>query len=974
MAMIEFLEGEGWKTSAVLTTPSQEESYHATDELGLTSTSQGYIDTAYPEGLYKHQKEAIHSFLEGEHVCLSTGTASGKSLAYFLSGIELLQREADAKILAIYPMRALGREQENRWRQLLDNAGLDASVGRIDGSIKVSRRLGILKECSVLICTPDIIHAWFFSNLSQKETRGFLSKLKLIVVDEVHTYTGVFGSNAVYLFRRLQHLMSLLGSDPQYICASATISKPDEHLHNLFGLDFTLIDHSMDSSPTYGHEIHLVTPPGDADFTSEVVQLLRHISLNTDSKFITFVDSRKQVELFASILARDDGKAETSGDEDEDGEVEHGFDTDILQKLHVLPYRAGLEERDRRQIQRRLTEGSLNGVVSTSALELGIDIPHLDTCVLVGVPHSHTSLFQRIGRVGRKQKGIVFVINTGDVHDEAIFQNPDEFLNRPLAESALYLENEYIQYIHALCLARLDGEHDEVVDALNFERTTDFKSSVELSESFLKICNQERTGQIPKTFQMMKAEAGDNPNYTFPLRDVGSQFKVEHKHQQMVDRRGSLSFGQLMREAYPGAVYYYATQPFRVTRVAVRSKVVSVRREKYYTTRPQPLPALVFPNLSPDNVHASHLNGDLLVMECDLQIRESISGFKERRGPNEFSQNYPIPVDLGIYFDQRFFSRTYFTTGVVLSHPVLDQEGVNPRLVAELIFEAFLLTIPFERQDINHSADRHRSELDPIIHVGDRFITIFDETYGSLRLTKRLLDEDVFPIVIQRTIDLARSQELNELDPATFGALEVLVQDASQPAQEVVLGVDGQSVSLDDDSNYEQVIMPGSKGLNLNRSNEEFFVERVFLTRDGLRYEGITDTHLGHLVETKCMPLASEIIKIPGVSEMGVYTYKTGVVEALSSATKVEIGELTEGEVPSIEVDVEKLRFVLLHNFTEDEVLKVATSVGIGSDELVQDVTEEWVDWLIQVCQERDCIKELLKASYAVNKQAEVDP
>mgnify|MGYP000978814211 FL=1 len=187
------------------------------------------------------------------------------------------------------------------------------------------------------------------------------------------------------------------------------------------------------------------------------------------------------------------------------------------------------------------------------ALELGIDIPYLEVCILVGVPPSSTSLHQRIGRIGRRSKGDVIVINSGDVYDQAVFSNPKSLVERPMAESTLYLENSYIQYIHALCLARLGGEHDQL--SPNDDESS-FFSPVSWDGEFIHLCNQERSGQLPKEFQSMKLEAGDNPNYTFPLRDVQSQFKVVLKQGGMTESLGSLSYGQLMREAYPGAVYY----------------------------------------------------------------------------------------------------------------------------------------------------------------------------------------------------------------------------------------------------------------------------------------------------------------------------------------------------------------------------------------------------------------------------------
>jgi DEAD/DEAH box helicase domain-containing protein len=978
MDLERFLESNEWQLVDRLETESRDKEVYSCQDLSLSGKVHAYIQKKYPEGLFHHQREGIVKFLNGENVCLTTSTASGKSDVFFLAATEVLRKDPDAKILCIYPLRALGREQQDRWRILFDDLGLDIQVGRVDGSVKpLTRRPGILRDSQVVVCTPDIIHAWLFSNLTNREVQSFLRHIKLVVVDEVHTYTGVFGSNAAFLFRRLQHILGLLQSSPQFICTSATIAKPFDHLVKLFGIEFHLVDQTQDTSPAYGHDIFLVNPPGMSDFLSEVVKLLRYLSLQTDKRFITFVDSRKQVELISSILARgrrkgNDRKIEVDEDDDEESFPEaRRFSTEILDELEVLPYRAGFEESDRRHIQERLTSGSLSGVVSTSALELGIDIAHLDICVLIGVPSSQTSLHQRIGRVGRKKRGTVIVINTGTVQDEAVFREPKRFLERPLAEGALYLENEYIQYIHGLCLARLDGEHDAIATALNLDRRIDFGSEVVWPLGFIDLCNQERTGQIPKTFQIMKAEAGESPNYTYPLRDVGSQFKVQIKRMNEVESRGSLSFSQLMREAYPAAVYYYATVPYRVYRVRVRSREVDIRNERHYITRPLSLPALVFPNLTEENVHRASLQDELLQIECDLQIRESISGFKERRGPNEFTQEYPVPIDLNIYFDQRYFTRTYFSTGVVISHPVLDKEGVNTGLLAELIYEAFLLCIPFERQDINFTSDRFRTGREPLISVEDRFIAIFDQTYGSLRLTGRLMDEGILTEVLEVAKELAVTPEIGEISSETIKALDELLASSKKSSSEVVFTTESSEFAPDKEAQYEKVILPGSKGLNLNRDNEEFFVDRVFLTRDGLRYEGITETHIGHLEKTSCMAFASDIVEIPGVSKLGLYNYETGNIEDIEPRMEIKVSPIYDEVDERRVVDSEKLRFVLSKHFSANEIMQLCTKLNLDVDIVPGETPDEIAEKVVKVCDQIGKTRDLLNAASNHAKECE---
>ena len=166
-------------------------------------------------------------------------------------------------------------------------------------------RLNILERSRVVVFTPDIIHAWLFSNLNQPAVINFLRQVRLIVVDEVHAYSGVFGSNAAFLFRRLQHLLDLLGAHPRYICASATIAQPASICNSLFGLDFELIGPEYDTSPRFPLQVYLAEPPGSDRFLDEVVHLLEYLThIRRDSRFIAFVDSRKQVELISSILNR----------------------------------------------------------------------------------------------------------------------------------------------------------------------------------------------------------------------------------------------------------------------------------------------------------------------------------------------------------------------------------------------------------------------------------------------------------------------------------------------------------------------------------------------------------------------------------------------------------------------------------------------------------------------------------------------
>jgi DEAD/DEAH box helicase domain-containing protein len=873
----DYFSTRGWRVAHTIRLPSRKPETLQVDDLPLSTPNRRYAEASFPEGVYLHQKEALREQLDGRNVCITTGTASGKSLVFYMSAIELLAQSPASRIVAIYPTKALGREQEGRWRSALEKAGVPSRIGRIDGQVPVSTRLEILQRSNVLIMTPDIVHAWLLSNLGNATVRSFLRRLSLMVVDEVHNYTGVFGSNAAFLFRRMQHAMGLLGASPSYVCASATIAEPAKHLRKLFGLDFTIVGPEHDTSPKHEIVVHFVAPPRQADLLSEVSEYLAYLASETSTRFIAFADSRKQTEHISSIVAR---SQDVSKEEQEEDDFYHG--SDHLRRLPVLPFRAGYEADDRDVIQERLSTGALRGVVSTSALELGIDIPFLDTAVLIGVPPTSTSLHQRIGRIGRQSQGTVVVVNTGDVYNEAIFENPETLLSRPVAEGALYLENTCIQYIHALCLARHEGEHDQVSAALGGNEEPRFSSSVEWPDGFLQMCEKERLGEIPVDLQSMKSEAGESPNHVFPLRDVESQFVVELR--KGPDRRslGSLSYEQVLREAYPGAVYYYATQPYRVNKVSTQSKLIQVREEKKrYTTQPQRLPTLVFPNLLGENVYSSRRYGELIVTECNLQIRESLNGFSERRGPTQFISSYPADfAKTGVKFDAPRFTRNYFTTGVVVSHPALNSEGVNGDALANLLYEALFMKIPFERQDISFAVDKYRAQRG-FITEGSRFLALYDQTYGSLRLSSYLAEDKMLRATLEELLELTRNPEAPEINPETLRAAKDLCAAALEDSQDLLSGTNMVHQGYGDDK--ARVICPGSKGLDVWHSNEEFEVEDVFFSpRDScLAYRGRRASTTDPTVKI-ILPI-NQVVEVPDESKMGFYNYHTGEIEPISS-------------------------------------------------------------------------------------------
>lgn len=869
MDCLQYLIGSGWKVVRDIVTPELPPRVTNIHDLGLSRLARNLLaQERYQSGIFHHQHQAIRSLLGGHNVCMTTSTASGKSLVFYVCGTELLQRQPKGTVLAIYPLKALTDEQETKWREAMEATGAlkatgaDIRVGRIDGSVPQKERKAILTQSSVVIMTPDVAHAWLLSRLSEKYVQQFLKALQLIVIDEAHTYTGVFGSNAAYFFRRLHHAACKLGAHPRYIAASATMYDPARHLNLLTGLEFTIIDRNSDTSGKKSSRILMVEPPELKDVSLTLTNLMRFIAKHEEHRFITFVDSRKQTEHLASVMRR---SAET---DDTDDEIDLGDDHYLgeLERLQVYPFRAGYEAADRKHIQDQLQRGELRGVISTSALEMGIDIPWLTVGILFGIPYSATSYYQRIGRVGRHAPGTVIVVNNGSLLSNRVFRTPELLDHLPLVESALYLENARVQYIHAMCLARRGGEDDSITpptdDGIEIVPAAPFPAG------FLDLCSAERIGEISSELQAMKTAAGNDPNYAFPLRDCETQYRVECYWTGELVRLGSLSMSQVMREAYPGAVYYYQTQPYRVTSISRPNHTIKVKQERRYSTKPSFIPTLIYPNLSKGNVHASLAYGNLHVVECNLQIQETITGFVERRGPNQTTYKYPLNGEPCTYHQSKF-DRSYFTSGVLLAHPVLE-DGADRQKLAEILFEAFLMQVPTERQDLDCGADRFRASRGSMVE-GQHFVCIFDQTYGSLRLSGRLTEPATLRGILDKAIDIASHDETFEVADVELAVLIALQESLAAEPTIDDWGDDPPIVE-----NLVQVIMPDSIGYATDYC-EEFYVERVFFSPKGLVYKGKRESQNGQQWDTVSTTLpVDKVTPIQGRSQLGYYDHETG--------------------------------------------------------------------------------------------------
>jgi DEAD/DEAH box helicase domain-containing protein len=393
------------------------------------------LDRVGIEQLYSHQAQALTSAWQRTTI-VTTGTASGKSLCFNLPTLDALCRDAFARALYLYPTKALAQDQA----RAINAFGLTKQVrpAIYDGDTPRDARGDIRRRANVVLTNPDMLHIGILPHHGAWER--LFSHLRIVVVDEAHVYRGVFGSHMANVLRRLLRVAAAYGSDVRVLLASATIANPLELAERLTGLDDVgLID--GDGSPTPRRQIAMWNPP----LTDEAIgarrsaigaaaELLARL-VREGARCICFMKSRKGVELLARMVREDLQRS----------------DPDLAER--VAAYRAGYTSQQRRELEARLTGGELRAVITTDALELGIDIGELDAAVVVTFPGTVAALRQMWGRAGRRGKGLAVYVAGEDALDQFFCRHPDEFLERTVEAAILDHESAQIHQAHLLCAA-----------------------------------------------------------------------------------------------------------------------------------------------------------------------------------------------------------------------------------------------------------------------------------------------------------------------------------------------------------------------------------------------------------------------------------------------------------------------------------------------------------------------------------------
>lgn len=756
------------------------------------------------QSLFSHQASALSGFLAGHDICLATSTASGKSRMFMAAAAHTILSERGSTCLALYPAKALIMDQLKRWKRWGKELGFD--VGHIHGDVDASSRIEIMRTSSVVLMTPDVAHAWMLSGIATKEIRNFLDRLKVLVLDEAHVYQGAFGSNMAYFMRRLQ----AVAKGFQLIMTTATLGQPAEFAKQLTGRDVVVLTSEDDGSEIQDKHLAVISPSTSDAFQCKV-NLLKHISNCSKGRFLAFADSRRAVEQIVAAIHRESVADEDTSQTEATGVDDDVEDTDADYPRGILPYRAGYEDHDRQKIQASLSSGELRGVVSTSALELGLDIGEIDVVVMLSIPPSIKSFWQRMGRAGRRDVGKCVIVDSGNVI-QSVYGGLDSYLSQEMEPNWLYLDNKKIQYTNALCAAR------EIADtAIVLDENGPFASLPQRFRDYL-LNEMEPTQAVENELLGLKQRAEGGPHREFPIRSgIEPQFSIKNRQQPFP--LGHVTFTQSLREAYPGAIYYYMAKAYRVYQYKLKAGEIIVRREKRWQTTPVSR-TKVFPDLINGNRQILR-STDGFITESELQVSEQLLGFRERRGRNETTHDY----NLASPYWTKPLTRYFRTTGVCWSFP---SDRVRLPSVGEAILRAYSVKFGIDSRDLGCGA--FHAKASPFGKGDAKGMAIFDATDGSLRLTQYLASH--FAEVLEAAIPLLSDGEVRLDCPVEY--IDELLRYARElePAHQP-----GAATSDGGTEEWQVVIARGQQAMYVsNGAGQLVEVITYFYTPSGLKY------------------------------------------------------------------------------------------------------------------------------------------
>lgn len=653
------------------------------------------------ERLYTHQVECIEQLRQGRHVAVVTSTASGKSLCYNLPVLETLIAQAEAKALYLFPTKALAQDQLRGLFRLAEKSeGLPLLAGTYDGDTPPDTRRRLKEKGNVILTNPDMLHQGILPK--HPSWAPFLANLKYVVMDEIHTYRGVFGSNVANVIRRLRRLCREYGSDPLFVCCSATIANPGELCERIVGLPVHVVDRN--GAPRGSRYFVLWNPPHiDSGKTER-----RSANLEAAELVCELIRSRHATIAFgrARIVA----------------ELLYRYCTEILQKTSpslaraIRPYRGGYLASERREIERMLFSGELLGVTSTNALELGIDIGALEAAVIVGYPGTIASTWQQAGRAGRGQEeALVFLVHHNMPIDQYLAQHPRYFFERSPENAVVDPTNPHVLLGHLRAAA--------------FERPLTPREVDEFGPyggALLEILSENRdvawdgsawrwTGAGFPATEVNLRNMSDN---TFTIVDTSSGNRVI----------GSLDEPSAYQQLYEQAVYMHEGETYFVRKMDIVQRVSYVEKAEvdYYTQSITEIQIRVQEQLDETMLRSARVcHGDVDVTIKPYMFRKIKFGSRDSIGFGKIDLPLQVMETVG----------TWIVPPASILH-VVRQYGRDPMEgmlgIANVLAEVLPLFVMCDSTDIGSVVDMG--------NTGYPTVFVYDKYPGGLGFARRAFD------------------------------------------------------------------------------------------------------------------------------------------------------------------------------------------------------------------------------------------
>ena len=736
-----------------------------------------YLKARGIDQLYIHQAETFSLAQSGCDVVITTATASGKTLSFLLPVLQEVLKDPRTRAIFVYPTKALASDQFRVVKDAIAFFGNDkVTAGVYDGDTQPAERTRIRKSANIILTNPEMLNAAFLPNHSKYGFDTIFANLKFVVVDELHSYRGAFGAHMANIFRRMKRICDYYHARPLFLCSSATIANPQELAAKICGRDFALV--SRDGSPAPRKEYQIIQPPvirgmndqvyGRIPAATVAAELIPQL-VEEKRHFIAFGKSRRNVEV---ILKESRDKLDAAG---------------FLSKgdsSRIAGYRGGYTPMERKAIEQKMIRGDLSGLVSTNALELGIDIGALDTTMLVGYPGTRASFWQQTGRSGRKGgEAVNYLILENEPFDQYIAVDPDWLFCQESEHAIVDPDNLLIELAHVRAAA---AEMPLTMDDLAL-----FPDLGEIIPALM------RASEV-KTLSGRFAWSGP----AFPAGDYSLRNMDKTRYKMICDGRTvtEMDESQAFHELYPGAVYLHEGSLYEILKLDLVSRTAEGKpfEGNYYTVPAGEKDTRILNVFREQELECTQIHFG------DININDIVMMFKKLQFHNHQNLGY---VDLTLPLQKDYDTESTWLTiprPVVEVYRSLIQKNETGMVIRNNHFEGMAHAIRNAAMMVTMTA---QDDIDTVVSNNaiipdgeeDERVSLFiyDRYEGGLGYSEKIYD--LMPRIIDRAIRLVKGCSCKDGCPACVGdytldrgmvlwGLESLYEE-SDPPEHVKTGV-----------------------------------------------------------------------------------------------------------------------------------------------------------------------------------------